>query len=59
MFVDLYIVALFSLLFGVCAWWNYRKGVNDGVVSTLRVLVDDKIISVHNDKIIPYRKKKI
>jgi hypothetical protein len=58
MFVDLWIVALFSLLFGGCAWCNYRKGVTDGITTTLNVLMDDKVISVVNDKIVPYKKGK-
>jgi hypothetical protein len=58
MFVDLWIVALFSLLFGGCAWWNYRKGVTDGITTTLNVLMDDKVISVVDDKIVPYKKGK-
>jgi hypothetical protein len=55
MFVDLWIVALFSLLFGGCAWWNYRKGVTDGITTTLNVLLDDKVIDVIGDKIVPHK----
>jgi hypothetical protein len=58
MFIDLWIVGIFSLLFGACAWWNYRNGINDGIRATLAVLADDKIIAVENDKVVPYKKKR-
>lgn len=27
MFIDIWVVGIFALLFGVCAWWNYSSGV--------------------------------
>lgn len=56
MFVDLWIVSLFSLLFGACAVINFRLGVNKGVEGTLTVLADRKIIAVVDDEVVPYRK---
>jgi len=57
MFVDLWIVSLFSLLFGACAVINYKLGVHRGVEGTLDLLVDQKIIKVVDDKVVSYRKE--
>lgn len=58
MFVDLWIVGLFSLLFGFCAWWNYKTGVTKGIETTLNVLSDAKVITISEDGVIPYRKSR-
>ena len=58
MFIDIWIVCLFSILFGICAVINYRLGVLRGIDATLTVLADDKIITIEDDKIVPYKNKK-
>jgi hypothetical protein len=55
MFVDLWIVSLFSLLFGACAYINYNMGLRKGIEATLDVLENDKIIMMHGDQVVPYR----
>lgn len=59
MFVDIWIVGLFSLLFGACAWWNYSSGVLRGVETTLQVLQDQKIIKIEEQGIVPYKKESV
>lgn len=56
MFVDLWIVSLFSLLFGGCAWWNFNAGVKKGIESTLIVLAEQKVIRIEDDEVFPYSK---
>ena len=46
MFVDFWILSLFSILFGICAIWNYRRGLNMGVAETLVALASEKIIKI-------------
>lgn len=58
MFVDLWIVSLFSILFGICAWWNHREGVKKGIQGTLTVLENEKIIMMKGDQVYPYREAK-
>jgi hypothetical protein len=58
MFVDLWIVGLFSLLFGACAWWNHSAGVRKGIEATLAVLEQEKVIRFDNGDVVPYSKKK-
>ena len=35
MFVDLWVVSIFSILFGVCAVWNRMRGIHVGIEKTL------------------------
>lgn len=56
MFVDLWIVSLFSLLFGFCAVFNYKLGVRRGIEGTLVVLQNEKIIKVNGESVVTYRK---
>lgn len=58
MFVDIWIVGLFSLLFGFCAWWNFTSGVKRGIETTLFVLEKEKVISIVAEGVVPYRKGK-
>jgi hypothetical protein len=58
MFVDIWVLALFSLLFGVCAWTSRSAGVKAGEVEILRRLHDAKIIMLENGRIVPYSNKK-
>lgn len=58
MFVDLWIVSIFSLLFGACAVINFKMGVRQGIRGTLCVLEQEKIITVEGDDVKPYKKKK-
>ena len=46
MFVDLWVLSLFSILFGICAVWNYKRGLNVGVAETLVALAMEKIIKI-------------
>lgn len=57
MYVDVWILALFSLLFGACAYINYNMGVKKGVEATLTVLESEKIIVINGEDIEPYRKE--
>jgi hypothetical protein len=59
MFIDIWIVSLFSLLFGICAVINFRLGVNKGVQGTLTFLADQKIISVVDDEVVPYKRERL
>lgn len=55
MYIDIYGVICLALLFGFCAWWNHRQGIRLGIEATLSNLIDEKIIDVKGDKIVPYR----
>jgi uncharacterized membrane protein YeiB len=57
MFIDLWIVCLFSLLFGACAYINYNRGIEKGVEDTLAVLQREKIIVINGEDILPYNKE--
>jgi hypothetical protein len=58
MYVDIYGAVALALLFGFCAWWNHKQGVRLGIESTLDSLLNDKIIDVKGNKIVPYREQK-
>lgn len=57
MFVDLWIVSLFSLLFGACAYINYNMGVKKGIETTLFILEEQKVIQIDGEDIQPYKKE--
>lgn len=57
MFIDLWIVCLFSLLFGACAYINYNRGIRKGIETTLLVLEDQKIIRINGEDVLPYNKE--
>lgn len=57
MYVDLWIVALFSCLFGFCAVFNYTIGRRKGILDTLLLLESEKVIMVVNDEVVPYKEK--
>lgn len=57
MFIDLWIVCLFSLLFGACAYINYNRGIKKGIEATLTVLEDQKIIRINGEDVLPYNKE--
>lgn len=46
MFVDLWVLSLFSVLFGICAVWNHNRGKQIGVAETIVSLAMDKIIKI-------------
>lgn len=46
MFVDIWVLSLFSILFGICAVWNYRRGKQIGVAETIVSLAVEKIIKI-------------
>ena len=57
MFVDIWILAIFSLVVGLCAVWNRYRGFRDGVIGTVEALEDQNIIKIADDgEILPYRK---
>jgi hypothetical protein len=49
MFVDLWILSLFSILFGICAVWNHHRGRSMGIAETLVALTAEKIIKITSD----------
>lgn len=57
MFIDIWVVCLFSILFGACAYINYNMGVRRGIEGTLGLLEDQKIISIIGDDVQPYQKE--
>lgn len=57
MFVDIWVLSLFSLLFGVCAWWNRTAGLRDGIEGTLNTLLDNNIIEMNGNEVVPYGQK--
>lgn len=58
MYIDIYGAVGLALLFGFCAWWNHKQGVRVGIEATLGSLLDQKIIDVKGDRIVPYEKNK-
>lgn len=58
MYIDLYGAIGLALLFGFCAWWNHKQGVKLGIEATLGSLLDQKIIALKGDKIVPYKEKR-
>jgi hypothetical protein len=57
MFIDLWIVCIFSLLFGACAYINYNRGIKKGIETTLLVLENQKIIRINGEDVLPYNKE--
>lgn len=55
MFLDYWMIAALIAMFGVCAIYNRKVGIALGTVATLQRLVDDKIVAIENDKLVPYR----
>lgn len=53
MFVDLWVLSLFSILFGICAVWNHKRGYylgnQAGIAETLVTLSVEKFIKVRAD----------
>lgn len=58
MYLDYWVIAVFALLFGFCAWWNRSSGVKYGIEMTIQMLEINKIIAIENDEIVPFKKKK-
>jgi hypothetical protein len=58
MFIDLWIVALFSVLYGICAWTSRAAGVKEGELNVLRRLIANDIIKIENDRIVPCERVK-
>lgn len=55
MFVDIWVLSMFSVLFGICAVWNYKRGKQIGVAETIVSLAMDKIIKITpNGEIVSY-----
>ena len=57
MFIDFWIVCIFSLLFGACAYINYNRGIKKGIEKTLLVLEEQKIIRINGEDVLPYNKE--
>lgn len=57
MFVDLWIFAIFALLFGFCAVFNFKLGVKRGIEGTLSLLEQEKIIRFEGEEVRPYIKQ--
>ena len=55
MFLEYWMIAILIAFFGACALWNRKVGIALGTIATLQRLVDDKIVSIENDKLVPYR----
>jgi len=54
MFIDIWVFGVFAILFGVCAWWNRNVGIEIGIQGTLSKLIDDKVIRIVDDEVLPY-----
>lgn len=55
MFVDFWVLSLFSILFGVCAVWNFKRGKQIGTAETIVSLAIEKIIKITpNGEIVSY-----
>lgn len=55
MFLEYWMIAVIIASFGVCALWNRKVGIALGTIATLQRLVDDKIVAIEDDKLVPYR----
>lgn len=55
MFLEYWMIAIVIASFGACALWNRKVGIALGTIATLQRLVDDKIVAIENDKLVPYR----
>jgi hypothetical protein len=58
MYIDIYGAIGLALLFGFCAWWNHKQGVRLGIEATLGNLLENNIIALRGDQIVPYDKNK-
>jgi len=57
MYLDPWMILLSVIMYGICAWWNRKAGMVHGIETAVNFLLEDKIIKIVNDKIVPYRKK--
>lgn len=55
MFLEYWMIAVLIASFGVCALWNRKVGIALGTIATLQRLVDEKIVAIEDDKLVPYR----
>jgi hypothetical protein len=55
MFLELWMCGVLAATFGFCAWWNRQNGIALGTIATLQRLIDEKVVSIEEDKIVPYR----
>ena len=58
MYVDIWIFALFAGLFGLCAIWNRNAGIQQGIEGTLQKLIDEKVIRIVGDEVVPCNRQK-
>lgn len=52
MFVDLWILSLFSLLFGACAYFSRKSGERAGAMLLLKTLIEQNVIMIKDNKIV-------
>jgi len=45
MYVDLWVIAIFGVLFAFCAWWNRRSGFLDGGWMVINRLLDEGVVT--------------
>jgi hypothetical protein len=56
MYLDPWMLGTLALVFGFCAWFNHKRGLRLGIITTLEALENDKVIRVLDDGTIsPYR----
>lgn len=55
MFLEIWMIVVLVLTFGICAWHSTKFGFKKGAMAILQSLENDKIIVIHNDgNISPY-----
>lgn len=57
MFVDIWILSIFAVLFGTCAGWSRYTGYRSGVKDTIQHMINDRFISIVNNRVVAYRKE--
>jgi len=55
MFLEYWMIAVLALAFGLNALYNRKVGIAIGTIATLQRLVDDKVVLIEDDQIVPYR----
>ena len=48
MFLEPWMLGTLAITFGICAVWNYKKGMKTGAFSTLDMLENDRVIMIDN-----------
>lgn len=58
MYVDIWVFGILAAVVGACAVWNRNAGIQQGIEGTLQKLVDDKIIRIVGDEVVPCTRPK-